>query len=68
MKNSGLNACIYIHTILYFKKTYKYIVIKKKETQRLALYQGSPEEKNIKSFDSNYVTNTYSLFKKHLGT
>ena len=32
-------------TILYFKITYKYLVIKKKETQRLALYQGSPEEK-----------------------
>ena len=40
----------YLHTILYFEITYKYIVIKKKETQRLALYQGSPEEKNIKSF------------------
>ena len=36
--------------ILYFKITYKNVVIKKKETQRLALYQGSPKEKNIKLF------------------
>ena len=31
--------------ILYFRITYKNVVIKKKETQRLALYQGSPKEK-----------------------
>ena len=37
-------------TILYFRITYKNVVIKKKETQRLALYQGSPKEKNIKLF------------------
>ena len=36
---------IQYNTILYFEITYEYIVIKKKETQRLALYQGSPEKK-----------------------
>ena len=35
-------------TILYFRITYKNVVIKKKETQRLALYQGSPKEKKYK--------------------
>ena len=33
------------NTILYFKITYKYVVIEKKETQRSALYQGSPKDK-----------------------
>ena len=33
------------NTILYFKITHKYVVIEKKETQRLALYQGYPKEK-----------------------
>ena len=36
------------YLILYFRITYKNVVIKKKETQRLALYQGSPKEKKYK--------------------
>ena len=36
------------YTILYFRITYKNVVIKTKETQRLALYQGSPKEKKYK--------------------
>ena len=38
----------WLDTILYFRITYKNVVIKKKETQRLALYQGSPKEKKYK--------------------
>ena len=36
---------LFYNTVLYFKITYKNVVIQKKETQRLALYQGSPKEK-----------------------
>ena len=48
---------IYIYTILYFKITYKYIVIEKKETQRLALYQGSPKEKRSLEVTINMILN-----------
>ena len=47
MDHGDFRTVKYINTILYFKITYEYIVIKKKETQRLALYQGSPEKKII---------------------
>lgn len=45
--NSRINKFL-LYTILYFRITYKNVVIKKKETQRLALYQGSPKEKKYK--------------------
>ena len=47
---SGMLITRIQYFILYFRITYKNVVIKKKETQRLALYQGSPKEKNIKLF------------------
>ena len=33
-----------LHTILYFKITYIHVVIKKKKTQWLTLYEGSPKK------------------------
>ena len=54
-----------LDTILYFRITYKNVVIKKKETQRLALYQGSPKEKKYKIIQGHYTKTSTKNIKKY---